>query len=85
MGRELVQPLVRYLEYVASQAGEDIVVLLLPEYVPRHWWEKYLYNENARRIRDALLGHDNIVIATVPFRRDEQPNVADLNDQEARR
>ena len=83
--RQLVQPLVRYLEYVASQAGDDIVVLLLPEYVPRHWWEKYLYNENARRIRDALLGHDNIVIATVPFRRDEQPNVADLNDQEARR
>jgi hypothetical protein len=44
--------------------------VLLPEYVPRHWWEKYLYNENARRIREALLGRKNILIADVPFRRD---------------
>jgi amino acid transporter len=67
--RQLVQPLVRYLEYVAGRADDDIVVVLLPEYVPRHWWERYLYNENARRIRDGLLNHDNIVIATVPYRR----------------
>jgi amino acid transporter len=67
--RQLVRPLVRYLEYAAGQAEDDIVVVLLPEYVPRHWWERYLYNENARRIRDALLAHDNIVVATVPFRR----------------
>ncbi len=67
--RQLVRPLVRYLEYVAGQAEDDIVIVLLPEYVPRHWWERYLYNENARRIRDGLLDHENIVIATVPYRR----------------
>jgi amino acid transporter len=68
--RQLVRPLIRYLEYAAGQAGDDIVVVLLPEYVPRHWWERYLYNENARRIRDALLGHKNILVADVPYRRD---------------
>jgi amino acid transporter len=68
--RQLVRPLIRYLEYAAGRAEDDIVILLLPEYVPRHWWEKYLYNENARRIRDALLGRKNILVAEVPFRRD---------------
>jgi hypothetical protein len=68
--RELVRPLVRYLEFAAGQADDDIVVVLLPEYVPRHWWERYLYNENARRIRDALLGGRNILVADVPYRRD---------------
>jgi amino acid transporter len=68
--RELVRPLVRYLEFAAGQAEDDIVVVLLPEYVPRHWWERYLYNENARRIRDALLGGRNILVADVPYRRD---------------
>jgi amino acid transporter len=68
--RQLVGPLIRYLEYIAHQAEDEIVVVLLPEYVPRHWWEKYLYNENARRIREALLGRRNILVADVPYRRE---------------
>ena len=68
--RQLVRPLIRYLEDTAGRLKDDILVVLLPEYVARHWWEKYLYNENARRIREALLGRKNILIADVPYRRD---------------
>jgi hypothetical protein len=68
--RQLVRPLVRYLEHTAGRLGDDILVVLLPEYVTRHWWERALYNENARRIRDALLGRKNILVADVPYRRD---------------
>jgi amino acid transporter len=68
--RQLVRPLVRYLEFASGQAEDDLVVLLLPEYVPRHWWEKYLYNENGRRIRDGLLAQPKILIAEVPYRRE---------------
>jgi amino acid transporter len=68
--RQLVQPLIRYLEFTAERIGDDVLVVLLPEYVSRHWWEKFLYNENARRIRDALLGRKNILVADVPYRRD---------------
>jgi amino acid transporter len=68
--RQLVRPLIRYLEFTAGRLADDVLVVLLPEYVPRHWWEKYLYNENARRIREALLGRRNILVADVPFRRD---------------
>jgi hypothetical protein len=74
--RQLVRPLIRYLEFAAGRAPGDIVVLLLPEYVPRHWWEKSLYNENARRIRDALLGRTNILVAEIPYRRDSSPRLA---------
>jgi amino acid transporter len=68
--RQLVRPFVRYLEDAASRAGDDVLVVLLPEYVVRHWWERFLYNENARRIRSALLGRPNILVAEVPYRRD---------------
>jgi amino acid transporter len=68
--RQLVQPLIRYLEDVAERSAGEMVVVLLPEYVPRRWWERLLYNENAHRIRDALLGRANILVADVPFRRD---------------
>ena len=68
--RSLVHPLVRYLEDAAQHSGDDLVVVLLPEYVPRHRWERFLYNENGRRIQRELLGRANILVAEVPFRRE---------------
>jgi amino acid transporter len=67
--RKLVRPLVRYFEQIARGDGDDVVIVLLPEYVPRHWWERFLYNENAHRIREELLGRPDILVANVPFRR----------------
>jgi len=68
--RQLVRPFIRYLEDAAAGAGDDVVVVLLPEYMARHWWERFLFNENARRIQAALLGRPNILVAAVPYRRD---------------
>jgi hypothetical protein len=68
--RQLVRPFVRYLEDAAARATDDVLVVLLPEYVARHWWERFLYNENTRRLQAALLGRSNILVAQVPYRRD---------------
>ncbi|HEX7473842.1 MAG TPA: APC family permease [Candidatus Limnocylindrales bacterium] len=68
--RALVRPLIRFLEYTAEQVPDEVVIVLLPEYVPRHWWERFLYNENTRRIRSGLLGRPNLLVAEVPFRRE---------------
>jgi amino acid transporter len=68
--RSLVRPLVRYLEDAAAIDDDGIVIVRLPEYVPRHWWERFLYNDNAHRIRAALLGRPNILVAAVPYGRD---------------
>ena len=67
--RELVRPLVRYLRDAADAAGEDVVIVLLPEYLPRNRIEQFLYNDNARRIREAILGLPNVLVAEVPYRR----------------
>ena len=34
--RSLVAPLVRFLEDAAERSGDDVVVVLLPQYQPRH-------------------------------------------------
>jgi hypothetical protein len=67
--RKLVRPLVRYFEHIAQGDGEGVVIVLLPEVVPRHWWERFLYNDNAHRIRAELLGRPGILVADVPYRR----------------
>jgi hypothetical protein len=67
--RELVQPLIRYLEMLAARDTETVIIVLVPERIIRHWWERFLYNQNAHRIRDALTGQAGILVADVPFRR----------------
>jgi hypothetical protein len=67
--RELVQPLIRYLEVTAERDPSTITIVLLPERIIKHWWERLLYNQNSHRIRDALTGHPDILVADIPFRR----------------
>lgn len=66
--RNLVDPLIRYLEVTAEQDASSVTVVLLPERVSRHWWEKVLFNQNVHRIREALTGRSDILVADVPFR-----------------
>lgn len=67
--RSLVRPLLRYLQDAVEAAGDRVVIVLLPEYVPGNRVEQFLYNDNGRRIRNALLGRPNVLIAEVPYRR----------------
>ena len=46
-----------------------LTIVVLPEYVARHWWDRLLYNQTAKRLKTALLGREHTVIADVPYRR----------------
>ena len=69
--RNLVDPLIRYLEVTAEQDAGSVTVVLLPERVARHWWELILFNHNVHRIREALTGRSDILVADIPFRSRE--------------
>jgi hypothetical protein len=67
--RSLVRPFVTYLD-VTTRDREAITLVIIPEYVARHWWERILYNQTANSLRKALLGRPHTVVANVPFRRE---------------
>jgi hypothetical protein len=69
--RTLVRPFARYVEVVADEDPEAVTIVLLPEHMPRHWWEGVLYNQNAHEIRAALVGRREVVVLDVPYRRDD--------------
>jgi hypothetical protein len=73
--RALIAPLVAYLDVLdrswPSEQEEPITFVLIPEYVARSWWERMLYNQAAKRLRDTLLGRPHTVVINVPYRRDE--------------
>ena len=33
-----------------------MTIVVLPEYVARHWWDRVLYNQTAKRLKAALVG-----------------------------
>ncbi|HEY8636086.1 MAG TPA: APC family permease [Candidatus Limnocylindrales bacterium] len=71
--RALVGPLTAYLDVLDLAWPPDkeapVTVVVLPEFVARHWWDRLLYNQSAKRLKSALLGREHTVIAGVPYRR----------------
>ena len=74
--RTLVNPFIRYLETTIAEHPGDVTIVLIPVYVPRHWWDRALYNQNAHRIRDKLVGRRDIVVLDVPYRREDPKEAA---------
>ena len=73
--RALVGPVVTYLDVLERAWPPDeetpTTIVVLPEYVARHWWDRLLYNQAAKRLKAALVGREHTVIADVPYRRSE--------------
>jgi amino acid transporter len=67
--RALVRPFVRYLEVSQAEDPNRLTIVLLPEHLPRHWWDRILYNQNVHRIRAALVGRKDFVVLDTPYRR----------------
>jgi amino acid transporter len=74
--RALVNPVVTYLDVLDHAWPPDkdapTTIVVLPEYVARHWWDRLLYNQAAKRLKSALVGREHTVIADVPYRRSDQ-------------
>jgi amino acid transporter len=68
--RALVRPFVRYLEVSQTEDPDRLTIVLLPEHLPRHWWDRLLYNQNVHRIRAALVGRKDFVVLDTPYRRE---------------
>jgi amino acid transporter len=66
--RELVEPLLHYIEEVAAyRQPNELVTVVVPQFVPRSWWHNFLHNQTAVWLRLALLLKPGIVVTDVPF------------------
>jgi amino acid transporter len=65
--RALAGPFLAYIDAVHERHPEQTIAVVLPEYVPNHWWEHLLHNQTALRLKAALLFHPGIVVVNVPY------------------
>ncbi len=64
--REFTRPATDYVRSL-EPGPEHTVTVIIPEFVVEHWWENFLHNQNALRLKAALLGVPWVVVISIPF------------------
>lgn len=65
--RNLMQPLVEYIDRALKEEKFDTVTLVLPEFVVTHWWEQFLHNQTALWLQFVLRGKPGVVVANYRY------------------
>ncbi|HOW92665.1 MAG TPA: APC family permease [Anaerolineaceae bacterium] len=69
--RLLIEPLLEYIDKItAILAPNEIITLVVPQFLPKHWWTNFLHMRTADTLRKALLNRKNIIITEVPYHID---------------
>jgi amino acid transporter len=73
--RSLLGPLVTYIDALTRQRpdGTAVVTVLLPEFLPAHWWEHLLHMQTALRLKGSLLFRPGTVVTSVPYHLNGRP------------
>jgi hypothetical protein len=76
--RQFATPLVNYIEEIAAQRQpNEVLTIVVPQFVPNKWWHNLLHNQTATFLRFMLLTKQGVVVTDVPYQ------VRDLEASEA--
>jgi amino acid transporter len=66
--RLLIERLLDYIEKIAAQRRpNEVITIIVPQFIPKHWWHNLLHTQTALLLRLALLFKRDIVIVDVPY------------------
>jgi hypothetical protein len=65
--RELARPVLRFVEELDAQRDNDIVTVVIPEFVVSSWWGQLLHNQSALFLKGRLLFRKGTVVTSVPY------------------
>ena len=65
--RSLVTPILEYIKAVQDEREDDFVTVIVPELVPRKWWQRALHNQAGPLLRTALAGREDVVVTNVRY------------------
>jgi len=65
--RELARPVLRYVDELDAQRDNDVITVVIPEFVVGSWWGQLLHNQSALFLKGRLLFRRNTVVTSVPY------------------
>ncbi len=64
--RELGGAVMAFIDEIDDLADDDVVTVVIPEYVVRRWWEYILHNQSALWLKARLHFRPNTIVVSVP-------------------
>jgi amino acid transporter len=65
--RELTRPLLKYIKRVQRHEHDDMITIVLPEFIPAKWWQHILHNQSSLLLKGALLFREGVIVTSVPY------------------
>ncbi|MGH8992434.1 MAG: APC family permease [Acidimicrobiia bacterium] len=65
--RELTRPVLGYLDEIEDRWENDIITVVIPEFVVTRWWEQVFHNQSALLLKGRLLFRRGTVVISVPY------------------
>jgi amino acid transporter len=69
--RLLLEPLLEYIDEIdGCRQPHEVITIVVPQFVPQHWWHNLLHTQTAFLLRLVLLFRPGIVVTDVPYQVD---------------
>ena len=65
--REMTRPILEFIDEIDKQWSNDVITVVIPEFVVRRWWEHLLHNQSALFLKGRLLFRKGTVVTSVPY------------------
>ena len=78
--RELTRPVLEWIDELDARRDDDIITVVIPEFVVDHWWDHVLHNQSALVLKGRLLFRKNTVVTSVPWHLGSFDEVKDVEE-----
>jgi hypothetical protein len=65
--RSLVEPITEYIDEATEDSPDLLVTVIVPQAVPKKWWQGMLHSNAAVPLKLALAGRKNVVITNIRY------------------
>lgn len=65
--RSIVEPVVEYIDEAIGEDEGQMLTVIVPEAIAKHWWQRILHNNSALPLKIALAARKNVVITNVRY------------------
>ena len=65
--RELTRPILQYLDELDAESDDDLITVVIPEFVLTGWYSQILHNQSALALKARLLFRPHTVVTSVPI------------------
>jgi amino acid transporter len=65
--RSVVAPLIDFVDEYETKHHSAFITIVIPSFIPRHWWENALHNQTTYFIKAALYNNRSRIVTTVRY------------------